>query len=525
MAARVSNGTRPPLGGAQPLGEGESEEPRWDRAGIIGAVQRFRDREGRLPVTRELRASNGLPSLKTLCRHFGSSDAAFEAASSTEAARAPDHAGAAEFPDERGAASVEGYNPSPYWAPRGTWSKERVIDALRDWARTFGEPPRRDELTSSGADWLPEPYAGRSRAWMREYPRWPGVGTVVDYFGAWSDALRAAGLSPRNDLAFDLPLVERVEAARRMSAAGHSAPAIAGHLGVSPSTVRSYLRAGVCPDCGGPVITSYSERCVTCAHRLAHPPGATREELIERIRDWTRETGDPPRIADWEPTPDRSRKWGHEYPKWPSQQTVLKVFGGSWNAALAAAGCSLANRRWDRPTIVAALRSFAREHGRSPTTEELKGDPGLWPHPGVVRRHFGSFRETLEAAGLEVREPWSPDKVTHALRDFAYSHGRPPHSTDLGSGSDPPLPSNATIRRWFDSLGAALEAAGIRPSRKRWTRGEILAAIRRYRDEHGRFPNSTEFDAVPGGPSHGVVHARFGSWRGALEAAGQEVGS
>jgi hypothetical protein len=65
--------------------------------------------------------------------------------------------------------------------------------------------------------------------------------TINSYFDSWADALRAAGLPVRYAHEFDLPLAERVGAALRMDAAGHSVTVIAYELGV-----YKYLPASAC---------------------------------------------------------------------------------------------------------------------------------------------------------------------------------------------------------------------------------------------------------------------------------------
>lgn len=81
-----------------------------------------------------------------------------------------------------------------------------------------------------------------------------GPGTVTHHCGSWRSALAAAGLAepPRER---ELGLRERVAAARRLRSGGASLAAIADTLAVDPSTVRGYLRATSCPDCGGPLVT------------------------------------------------------------------------------------------------------------------------------------------------------------------------------------------------------------------------------------------------------------------------------
>jgi DNA-binding NarL/FixJ family response regulator len=68
---------------------------------------------------------------------------------------------------------------------------------------------------------------------------------VAHYHGTFGAALLAAGL-PGGRPPLELPLNERVDAARRMAAAGFSAETIAGELGVHAGTVGTYLRAHMC---------------------------------------------------------------------------------------------------------------------------------------------------------------------------------------------------------------------------------------------------------------------------------------
>jgi hypothetical protein len=91
--------------------------------------------------------------------------------------------------------------------PAGTWTPERVIAALQDRAREFGEPPKAYE---------------------------------------WSVA-----------------------------------------------TVRGYLRASPCPDCGGPVVSAKARHCQGCAAKRAHRPAWSAEEILAALRDWAAEHGAP----------------------------------------------------------------------------------------------------------------------------------------------------------------------------------------------------------------------------------------
>src|SRR5919198_4402440 len=69
----------------------------------------------------------------------------------------------------------------------------------------------------------------------------------------------------------------------------------------------------------------------------------TRELIIEKIREWDARYGEPPRSADWNPSLARWRaqEWRAERYRegvWPSTNAAKRQFGGSFDAAVRAAG-------------------------------------------------------------------------------------------------------------------------------------------------------------------------------------------
>jgi hypothetical protein len=70
----------------------------------------------------------------------------------------------------------------------------------------------------------------------------------------------------------------------------------------------------------------------------------TCEEIIEKIADWNGRYGEPPCSADWNPSLARWRaqEWRAERyyanGSWPSTNAVKRAFGGSFDAAVRAAG-------------------------------------------------------------------------------------------------------------------------------------------------------------------------------------------
>src|SRR5687768_1045813 len=82
--------------------------------------------------------------------------------------------------------------------------------------------------------------------------------------------------------------------------------------------------------------------------RKGRPVRWTRDDIIEAIMEWTALYGEPPRAADWNPSAarwsaaswriERYRKGRPDGTAWPSLNSAKGLFGGSLNAALAAAG-------------------------------------------------------------------------------------------------------------------------------------------------------------------------------------------
>jgi hypothetical protein len=69
----------------------------------------------------------------------------------------------------------------------------------------------------------------------------------------------------------------------------------------------------------------------------------TRELIITKIREWNDRYGEPPCSADWNPSLARWRaqEWRadrYREGSWPSTNAAKRLFGGSFDAAVRAAG-------------------------------------------------------------------------------------------------------------------------------------------------------------------------------------------
>jgi len=108
-------------------------------------------------------------------------------------------------------------------------------------------------------------------------------------------------------------------------------------------------------------------------------------------------------------------------------------------------------------TLLAALRDLYAELGRQPTCQEFDDRT---PHSdATVRRHFGSWRAAIEAAGYdyERQKGYSRETVLEALVDYDNRvDGRP---TLEGFKADGSL-SEGPVIRVFGSWASALDALG-----------------------------------------------------------------
>ena len=254
-----------------------------------------------------------------------------------------------------------------------------------------------------------------------------------------------------------------------------SAAEIAALIGVHARTVRSYWQAGVCARCGGPQIVPEASSCADCIPYLAQRR-PSRAAVVRALRRWARETGTPPRRSDWR---EPGGKWEREYPAWPSAGDVDAHFA-SWPQALAAAGLRPHRRTWTREAIIAALQTWAAAHGRAPTPRRVAHRHLEHPSTGTVKHVFGNWSAGLRAAGLEpaLHARWTEDEVLDGLRAFERDHGRPPTTRDLRDTRGTPYPPASAVLRTLGSLRAALErarpphrrAATGRPTTRSWRR-------------------------------------------------------
>ena len=240
--------------------------------------------------------------------------------------------------------------------------------------------------------------------------------------------------------------------------------------------------------------------------------------MIERCREWPRQTGAPPRYYDWGPVA-RAReagyrgslagKWEREHPSWPGTAVVYRHLRG-WRELLLLAG-------FEAPAVLEVpfaervaealrlrgeglrWREIGELLGISPDTARRYvrvhdctrcGEPILKPSAALCRRCCSIGR-------TRWGKPFSKREIVAAIRAWNRVKGRAPALMDWHPsehGGDPRWerecprwpPASHVIRR-FGSWNAALQAAGFdRPRPPAVSDKQIVEALRAYQHQHGR---------------------------------------
>jgi hypothetical protein len=129
----------------------------------------------------------------------------------------------------------------------------------------------------------------------------------------------------------------------------------------------------------------------------------TRETIIEKILEWDARYGEPPCSADWNPSLARWRaqEWRAERYRegvWPSTNAAKRPFGGSFDAAVRAAGLE--------------------PHRPGPRRAAGAARPAVEPRPAAVDRAETRSAESI-IADADARVRASEDQVEAAVRDAA----------------------------------------------------------------------------------------------------------
>jgi hypothetical protein len=118
-----------------------------------------------------------------------------------------------------------------------------------------------------------------------------------------------------------------------------------------------------------------------------------------------------------------------------------------------------------------------------------------------------------------VRHAWTREHILAGLQAFAREHGRPPSTLDLRDTRGTPNPPGSAVQRTFGSHRAALAQLGSTAGWTPVTNADIVEALRTYEREHGTLPTCAAWRSQRRRPAASVIIRRHGTWNAALAAA------
>jgi hypothetical protein len=190
-------------------------------------------------------------------------------------------------------------------------------------------------------------------------------------------------------------------------------------------------------------------------------------ELIGALQGWADVHGRSPTQSDWR----------YSGPAHPCALTVRRKLG-PWDRALRRAGLPSARQTprhepWRQTEVIAALRAWARRHGRAPASTEWVHAGSKHPCAHTVRKEFGRWENALRAAALVVptRAPqlgrsWRREQIVDALRAWTASNGRAPSGPDWIRAAEG-RPCTGTVYKRFGNWGGGFGGG--------WPQGELTS--------------------------------------------------
>lgn len=377
-------------------------------------------------------------------------------------------------------------------------TRDALLDDLRRLADKLNRVPRTNDVREHGE---------------YSYP------TYRNQFGSWNNALDEAGFNPER--AGKTSTIDLLDDLQRLANELNRVPTtedIKQHSEYSYPTY--YYRLGG--------LKTARELAGIHTNQRQH----STVELLSELYRLTAELGHTP-------TTDDMTEHGQH-----SAQTYRKRFD-SWTDALDQAGLEQKERadRVSDEEYLDTLREFADELDRTPRWQDMEASD--YPDPTVYRKHFGSWNNALEQAGLEPNTSGVkiPNRVLLAdLQRVAAGIGHSPTEPEYNTHGHFWLP---TLRERFGTIGEARTRAGItddgtihpekdlrdtvdltsyieqnaNATSRSPSREDLLDELHRLAGKLNKTPSIADL-RTHGKYSHAPFYTEFGDWVSALDAAG-----
>ena len=184
-------------------------------------------------------------------------------------------------------------------------------------------------------------------------------------------------------------------------------------------------------------------------------------------------------------------------------------------------------RVWTKEKLIAEIKRL-HEAGVDLSPTAIQKTQSALFSSARSRSHFGSWRAAIEAAGLDyegfkrIKQRWTREEIVERIRELhAQGHDLLDPSFKIKHRG---LYLAACAHRYFGSWRRAVNAAGLDHEKMResrvWTRARILRTIQEL--NAGGKPLGWAYieEHEPGIYRAARRKENFGSWMGALEAAG-----
>lgn len=187
---------------------------------------------------------------------------------------------------------------------------------------------------------------------------------------------------------------------------------------------------------------------------------------------------------------------------------------------------------YSEEALIAEMRRVAESVPSGPLTRTVF-DAHARASASILMKRFGGWKEALEAAGLLSRYSGKPvtnrmrvqpgklvnvQQVIHELQSIASKLGHPDLTVEDFSAHS--SFSAATVRSYFKTWRAALEAAGLkaRATSVRYSDEECFENLLKVWTHYGRPPKYREMNSPPSAVGGKAYVGRWGTWIKALEA-------
>ena len=321
------------------------------------------------------------------------------------------------------------------------WTRDRVIGAIRRWHDDRGVAPRK-------RDWNKPTFDASG------VPATPAADVVLELFGKWSDAVKAAGLEPEKQ--------ERSAKERRQQ----------GEL--PDRSQREYLDDDL----------YYKEQDSQAPYYSPAGTYLAAAEIIAEMFRWTALTGSPPTERDWL----RDKQWPHP-------DIVVDLFG-SWDDAMKDAGLDQFEPPPRADADIEELRARLAGAERELQAERQSAEREL----RAARRSASRLEESERQARVDSERAQeiaraAREEAKRARADAAAARG----GTAEGRGDTPPDRGQAAE---LDSLTERLIEVEARAEHLAEENERLRRALGQVREAMGAPDEEDEAAEVePGGPA------------------------